>query len=219
MNITVNGAIQGMPASVDLSSSKNQTLGQIYAELVKSLVQSGKMVTSVEVNGERLEGGRIWDLASLPIAQVEALDIVTKEATDMVHEIMSSADIHLEHLIDLSEKTATLYRVGNELSAHEQFGQCVSSLQWFLKSLNVLRGFLSLDFESLVIGNISVEKSLQELVPLMDELLQAQADGDVIRLADLLEYELVTKVRQWRTNLPELTQKALTSFKFSQFPA
>jgi hypothetical protein len=219
MNITVNGVPRDISTSAGISPGKNQTLGQIYAELVQSLVYSGEIVTSVEVNGERLEGGRIWNLSSLPITQVEVLDVMTKEITDMVHEIMTSADVHLKHLVTLSEKTATLYRVGDELLAHEQFGQCVSSLQWFLKSLDVLRGFLQLDFENLTIGNMPVENALQELVPLMDELLQAQADGDVILLADLLEYELASKVKQWRTNLPDLTQKALTSYKFSKFPA
>ena len=209
MNITIDGAKQQMP------SGQNGTLGEVYTRLVSSLAKSGKVVATVEINGEAIPAGRIWDLSSQPITEVQALDLATRDAEDMVKEMMDSTGQHLELLMSETEKTATMFRVGDELNAQERFARCVSGFQWFLKALDALKGFLELDYAGMPMGRTTVERNIEDFVPLVDGILAAQAEGDVILLADLMEYELVPKLREWRKFLPELEGKTIQCFRHS----
>lgn len=198
MNITVNGDKH------DVGVEPNQTLGHVYQQLVDSLSQAGKVITSVEVNGEHLSGGRIWNFASSPVSEIQDLDLLTRNMVDMVCETMGYSDRHLELLCQETEKTATMYRQGDELEAHERLGMCISGLQWFLKALSALRGMMQLDFKTLPLKDTTVEAGLEEFVPIVEDLLEAQSEGDVILMADLLEYELIPRLTLWRSSLPEL---------------
>jgi hypothetical protein len=204
MNITVDGVPREVPVE------PNVTLGQVYRELVDSLINTGKVVATIEVNGKAIRGGQIWDLSEQPISEVQTLDLATREAEAMVKEMLVSTDQHLELLITETEKSATMFRVGDELGAQDRFGKCVSGLQWFLKSLDVLRSFLELDYSRLEIDGASVEENLQRFLPLMDEILGAQSEGDVILIADLMEYELVAQLKKWRQSLPELQERVIS---------
>ncbi|KPL06610.1 hypothetical protein AMJ86_07905 [bacterium SM23_57] len=207
MNITVNGA------PYEMTMEQNATLGQVYKQLVNSLTESGMVVAGIEINGEAMPGGRIWDLSSQSITEIQTLDLMTRQTVEMVHEAFESADQHLQMLISETEKTATMFRVGEELGAQDRFSKCVSGLQWFLKALDALRGMMELDYTNMAVGGNSVEATIQEFVPMMDDILEAQAENDAILIADLLEYELVPKINRWRELLPELEEKTLASVK------
>jgi hypothetical protein len=209
MDITVNGAPHNMKVE------PTNTLGQVYQELVQSLAQSGKVVSSVQVNGESLPGGRIWDLASSPISDIHTLELAIQEVDDMVRDTLASTDEHLENLVTEIEKTANMFRIGDELEAHQRLGTCISGLQWFLRALNTFQSFLHLDFTQMTLAQTTAEEAVQEFVPVVDDLLDAQSEGDVILMADLLEYELAPKLTQWKGFLPELEQKALKSHTLS----
>ena len=209
MNITVDGSKQ------DIGVEQDQILGHVYQQLVDSLAQSGKVITSVEVNGEHLSGGRIWNFASSPISEIQELELLTRDLVDMVHETMGYSDSHLELLCQETEKTATMFRLGEELDAQERLGMCISGLQWFLKALGALRGMMKLDFHSLPLKDTTVEAGLEEFVPIVEDLLEAQSDGDVILLADILEYEMIPRLTMWRSALPELEENLCKSVNIS----
>ncbi len=209
MNITVDGNKH------DMGVQQNQTLGPVYQQLVDSLAQSGKVVTSVEVNGEHLSSGRIWNFASSAISEIQDLDLLTREVVEMVHETMEYSDRHLELLCHETEKTATMFRLGEELEAQERLGTCISGLQWFLKALSALRGMMKLDFNSLPLKDTTVEAGLEEFVPIVEDLLAAQSDGDVVLLADILEYEMIPRLTVWRSALPELEENLCKSMNIS----
>ncbi len=209
MNITVDGNKH------EMGVEKDQTLGHVYQKLVDSLTQSRKVITSVEVNGEHLSGGRIWNFASSPISEIQDLDLLTRDLADMVRDTMGYSDRHLELLCHETEKTATMFRLGEELEAQERLGICISGLQWFLKALSALRGMMKLDFNSLPLKDTTVEAGLEEFVPVVENLLEAQSDGDVILLADLLEYEMIPRLTLWRSALPELEENLYKSMNIS----
>jgi hypothetical protein len=169
----------------------------------------------VEVNGEHLSGGRIWNFASSPVSEIQDLDLLTRDMVDMVCETMGYSDRHLELLCQETEKTATMYRQGEELEAHERLGMCISGLQWFLKALGALRGMMQLDFKNLPLKDTTVEAGLEEFVPIVEDLLEAQSDGDVILLADLLEYELIPRLTLWRSSLSELEENLCECVRIS----
>jgi len=203
MNITIDGALREMPPG------QHKTLGDVYSQLVATAADSGRAVAAIEIDGKAIPAGRIWDLTSQPIAELRTLELTTRDTREMVKEMMASTRDHVSLLISETEKAATMFRVGNELSAQERFAKCASGLQWFLKALDALRGFLELDYAAMPMDQTSVGANFEELIPVVDRVLDAQAEGDSIQLADLMEYELVPKMRKWLDFLPELEEKAL----------
>jgi|GEM_PF-1089945 len=209
MNITIDGAPSEMPPG------QHETLGDVYSQLVATAAESGRVVAAIEIDGKAIPAGRIWDLKSQPVAEVGTLGLTTRDTKEMVREMMASTRDHVTLLISETEKTATMFRVGNELGAQERFAQCASGLQWFLKALDALRGFLELDYAAIRMDQASVGANFEELIPLVDNVLDAQAEGDSIQLADLMEYELAPKMRKWLDFLPQLEEKALALCQYS----
>jgi len=203
MNITIDHAPREMPPG------HQKTLGEVYSQLVKTSAVAGRVVTAIEIDGKAIPAGRIWELTDQSIEEVQTLELTTRDSKEMVKEMMVSTRDHVSLLISETEKAATMFRVGNELGAQERFGKCASGLQWFLKALDALCGFVDLDYAVMPMGKTSVGANFEELIPVVDQVLQAQAEGDSIQIADLMEYELVPKMRIWLDFLPVLEEKAL----------
>ncbi|MDO4720810.1 MAG: hypothetical protein Q4A78_09115 [Peptostreptococcaceae bacterium] len=106
-------------------------------------------------------------------------------------ELKRSLAEYLEKMVQALPSIISDYRFGKEDKANEQMLLLVEGLIWTCDAVNLTKDYHGI--------------SLVSMRELLEELNEALANGDKVLTADLLEYEMMPKINEWREQI--LTEK------------
>lgn len=207
MQISLNNQMEDFP------TEGIQYFGQLMEKLTEKAAAEGGSVLSVKVNGEDLTGRDRSHLQDLPLEDIEQLEIQTGDPKELARSTMDSIAEFLEQLLKELHKTADLFRQGDSNQSNEFFVRCLDGLQVFMHSLEICRRLLGISFELLYSpsengrADKSVAESRRQLFSVLDGMIQAQTDQDWVLMADMLEYELIPALEEWRQIIPAIQEK------------
>lgn len=184
------------------------SLGEIIDQVSNERISDSRVITNIRVNGQELledEDGLYPDIAG---GEIDSLELQTGLSQEMAHRGLQDAKNYLEKLNPGIEKTAELYRVGEDAKAHDQYGQCMDGINWFIHVLEGARQVMGLDYEKISFNGVPVRSYVENLENVIREMLAAQSDEDWVMLSDLIEYELLPIMKGWKEILPLIEEAA-----------
>jgi hypothetical protein len=154
------------------------TLGEVLADISEKSHARSRLITSLTVD-QRTITDRDLDPAFLgePIARFAHLTATSQTMDDVMRGAAQSIQQYATLLRSDARELAAEFRRGEER----------------LTSLDAWLGKLA-DYIELVESGHRIPPSNKALTPWVQELLDARTTRDVIRLADLLEYELIPRL-------------------------
>ncbi|MBU1652852.1 hypothetical protein KKA00_11570, partial [bacterium] len=123
--------------------------------------------------------------------------------------LFSVADF-LEQLLKELQSTSDLFRLSRGERSNESYLRSIDGLQVFMHTMETCRRLLGLSYELVTVPAADglTEKTIAEsrraLFAVLDNMIDAQSDQDWVLLADLLEYELIPALHDWRQIIPEI---------------
>lgn len=208
MQINLNNRLEEIPIE------GIQYFGQLMERLYEKAAEDGGSVLAVRLNGEDITGKDRSHLEELPVDDVQQLEIQTGDPKDLARSTLYSIAEFLEQLLKELQNTAELFRLGNGERSSQSFLRCIDGMQVFMHSLESCRKLLGISFELLITPSgddqteTSVADSRRALFGVLDSMIEAQADQDWVLLADMLEYELIPALEDWRGIIPVILEKA-----------
>lgn len=194
----------------DISTDGIQSFGELMANVARRAEKDGARIIKVKLNGEDITGKDHSLLNPLPLIEVQDLEIQTGDPKVLARSSLYSLADFLEQLLKELQNTAELFRLGNQERSNQSFLRCLDGLQVFMHSLEHCRRLLGLSFELLFVPNsqgrneITVAENRRRLFEVLDSMIEAQTNQDWILLADLLEYELIPTLEDWRYIVPAI---------------
>lgn len=184
------------------------SFGELMNCIARNAEQEGSRVLQIRLNGEDITGRDRTHLAELPLDQIRELDVETGDPAVLARSTLYSVADFLESLLKELASTAELFRTGNFERSNQSFVRCLDGLQVFMHSLESCRRLLGLSFELMFVpttqggSEISIAENRRRLFEVLDAMIEAQTNQDWILLADLLEYELLPVLQDWRQVIP-----------------
>lgn len=201
MQITIN------EERIPVDFSHLRSLEEALVELNDRFLPAGEQVFQVRINGEFFSERYPRESRYMELKEISSLDLKTLPDADIARLIVGEAAQQAEILCQAIEQSARLFRVSSEDEANHYFAQVLEALRWLLitggNASQVLQGEGPAQDAS---GGGQVASFLQNLQGLLDEMLNIGEDEDYILLADLMEYELLPKVREWQEILKNLAR-------------
>ncbi len=191
MNITVNGT----PVMESYDHALN--LEEIIVHLSKNAVPENHLVGSVRVNGNdfsELYPGQAKDVGRDRIQDL-ALQTVSFELLSQA--AMKDCPVLIDRIMASANKTADMFRMHDESEAFEHFGNLIESLRSLFLFIDAARKTMDIDGRANAGSGTSADEAWERLRGIIDEMKNIQEEGDLILLADLLEYELVPALQTW----------------------
>ncbi|SHK14381.1 hypothetical protein SAMN02745883_01365 [Caminicella sporogenes DSM 14501] len=106
-----------------------------------------------------------------------------------MQEVLNGLYMYLERLISGIIKTAELYQGGNEGKANENMIDIIDGINWIIEGITAT-------------SEIQKEKiNITDMNEYFDEIVQAFENSDYILLSDLLEYEIVPVLKNWKEKI------------------
>lgn len=188
MLVTIND--QALPA--DFSHLGN--LEDILTEIHAKYLPPGEQLYQVRLNGHFFSERYPRESRYLSREEIEHLEVKTLPAPEMARVILQETALQADILCRAIRECARLFRVAPEQEAHRVLAEVLEALRWLLQTgaggKRVLHG-----------GSPELPAEMARLCRHLDTLLSDMEDqarqGDLIMLADLMEYELLPLVEQW----------------------
>jgi hypothetical protein len=185
---------------------KDETcFGQVMESLSHRMVEAGRVITEIKMNGQALTGGKQDDFYRFPIEEIKAVELSTADPQSLASDALDSTEEHIRMLHRSALRTAELFRLGDQLEANENYSKLIESMRWLLKGVDALTGMMNID-QNQALHNGKPLRHYQDslLIPIFDSMYEAQKTEDWIALADIMEYELVPALDEWSNVIPTL---------------
>ena len=189
-----------------IEESSVNNLEEILVKVMSDLIRPGQVITTVKLNGEVYSEENPHDAVRISLSEIETLEIDTMATDEIAWRFLDSGVEQVDMIIQGAQKISELFRIADEGEANEEYANFLESLRLFLQMVAEVKAILNLDLASAFKGR-TVEDRVQKLSEMMDQILHVQEEEDWIMLADLLEYELIPLLEEWKSILPLLKKK------------
>lgn len=137
---------------------------------------------------------------------------ISKNASlELAFESIDSCFGYVDHITMQIQKLIAQYNQGNIDQANDLFVEVIELMDLYIQLVTKVYKVLRTDLKIMNFKDENLQKLEIHLLSVLKALLQAKEKDDVIMLCDLLEYELIDNLTQWKIKiLPEL--KKLKNF-------
>lgn len=124
---------------------------------------------------------------------------------DLAFESIDSCFGYVDYITSQIQKLTLQYNQGDIDKAQQSFVEVIELMDLYIQLVSRVYRVLRTDLDQMNFKDESIQKLEIHLLSVMKALLQAKEKNDTIMLCDLLEYELVDNLTQWKIKvLPEL---------------
>lgn len=136
---------------------------------------------------------------------------INNPSLDLAFESIDSCFGYVDYITTQIQKLNGYYAHGEIEVANNSFIEVIELMDLYIQLITRVYRVLRTDLHVMNFKDESIQKLEIHLLSVMKALLQAKEKNDIIMLCDLLEYELVDNLTQWKIKvLPEL--KKLKSY-------
>lgn len=135
----------------------------------------------------------------------------TNESLLLAFESIDSCFGYVDYIISKIEKLVGFYNSGNLDLANDSLVEVVDLMDLYIQLISKVYRVIRVDLQGKAFKDQGIQKLEIHLLSVIKALLIAKEKEDIIMLCDLLEYELIDNLTQWKIKvLPEL--KKLKNF-------
>jgi hypothetical protein len=179
----------------DFNLSGTDSLASMLSSLHGDLAKSGRFIASLRVNGR--EVADIDEESSQHLERIGSIEITTESPLSVAGNIIAEGEKFIEGLQDYLVQTAGHYSSDNQC-AGRYLDETVQGLEWFVQMIGFIEQTLQLDFNQLSLNGRPVAEYVQRLNSIFQEIVNAQEVSDPVLLADILVYDLVPHLEEWK---------------------
>ena len=129
----------------------------------------------------------------------------------LAFESIDSCFGYVDYITTKIQKLISFYYAGELDLANETFMEVVDLIDLYIQLISKIYRVIKIDLKGQSFKDEGIQKLEIHLLSVIKALLLAKEKEDIIMLCDLLEYELVDNLTQWKIKvLPEL--KKLKNF-------
>ncbi len=128
-----------------------------------------------------------------------------QNSLDLAFESLDSCNTYIDHLTGLVYKTIEAYQSGDINQGNIAFADMIEILDLYVQLMTKIYASLRQQIKEPINKDDSFQNLEIHLLSIMKAILPAKEKGDIIMLCDLLEFELIDNLTQWKIKaIPEL---------------
>jgi hypothetical protein len=182
--------IDGQQSDVRISNFDN--LEDILVKIMEDGGIENRVVTDVLVNNENFSEIYPHQAEDMETNEIESLEIKTVAASSMAVNITRELYKVLNLMSKGGGQIAELFRVADDAEALDMYQDLLEVTRDFLGMVGTLRDQFRLKADQ------EFEAKVQRLSELFSEMIEVQENEDYVLLSDLIEYEYLPHVEEWK---------------------
>ncbi|MFZ8934542.1 MAG: hypothetical protein ACO20H_00700 [Bacteriovoracaceae bacterium] len=183
----------------DLNLKEDNTLKELQGLVVERLNNNDHVISEIIINKNRLEEQDEEATLNQNISNFDSIEFKSKPRVLIAFETLESCETYINELHARIHELTALYRANKVDEANALFVEVTTILDLFIQLMTKIQNIFSQNFEFK-----KDEQTLQlelNLLEVLKQLVPARQNNDMIMLCDLLEYELVANLDQWKSQV------------------
>lgn len=181
--------------------SKVQSLSEVIDHVFDEEINPEMILTNIIVDGETIPFEEGMDISKKSLNNFKEVNFETQSSLELAFEAVDSCNDYIDLLVDKIQEMNTLYQQGKTLEANEHFGEMIDILDLYVQLFNKIHQTIKRNMK----GELSLSEKIQKLdihlLSVLKALIPAKEKEDIIMLCDLLEYELIDNLTQWKIQI------------------
>lgn len=187
--------------SINDETYKDQNKASNLADLSNNIykkMNSEEIITDIVLDGEEFPFEQGMTLLSEEVSQYTSITFKTSTSTELAFQALESCNGYIENLNHKIMKLCNLYQEGKTEEANLLFNEVIEVLDLFIQLVSSIFSTIKRNRPSLLANNKEVKELEIHLLSVLKALVPAKERNDIIMLCDLLEYELIDNLTQWK---------------------
>jgi hypothetical protein len=184
---------------VDNSSFYGQkTLNEVMDEILLNHASREEVVTNIKLNGQNLspedENEALANLAS----QYTEIDFTLRTSVELAFDALDSCASYIDLVVYKIRKLVELYTQGNTDEANYVFTEIIEVMDLYIQLVTKIHNTIRKAMPTRFAKDQNMQDLEIHLLSILKALIPAKEKNDIIMLCDLLEYELIDNLTQWK---------------------
>lgn len=195
--ITVDNKI--INNEINPNSTVNDLIDEVLLNqkesIVSHIVLDGKVV-SIDGSNQEFESS---------VGKYGNIEITTQNNLELAFDAINCCGDYVDLIITHIHQLTTYYNENKTEDANRKFGEVIEIMDLFIQLVSNIHKTLKRNFDKELKKSQTIQQLEIHLLGVLKALIPAKEKNDIIMLCDLLEYELVDNLTQWKIKaLPEL---------------
>ncbi|MBH47607.1 MAG: hypothetical protein CME71_05505 [Halobacteriovorax sp.] len=187
------------------SINNNATLSDVVNEILSESAHADQIISQICINGKALDVDQEDAIMPTRVGQFESIDFRLQSNIELAFEALQSCNAYIDNIVaQIAELTAAYQECRTEES-QQLFAEVIEITDLFIQLVSRIQKTLRSHLQEKWQKPHSVSQLEIHLLSILKAIVPAKEKNDLIMLCDLLEYELVDNLKQWKIKaLPEL---------------
>lgn len=189
---------------IESKIDNKKSINAVMDFILEDLANEEEVVSNIHVNGQEIAPDQ-EAIMNAPISEFDSIDFTLTKSVDLAFDALDSSGAYIDIMIEKIQELTGLYQQNQSAEANKLFGETIEIIDLFIQLMTrVQRTFkksgLTKGPKTETIAQLEIH-----LLSILKALIPAKEKEDIIMLCDLLEYELIDNLTQWKIKaVPEL---------------
>ncbi|MBK23752.1 MAG: hypothetical protein CME70_07070 [Halobacteriovorax sp.] len=190
---------------INLKTQANQTVNELIDNLLSGVIKDSEVITSIQINGRQLNEVEEGECLPSQLSEFNNIDFTVKSSIELAFEALESCSSYIDVVINKIQELNKLYASGELQSANSLFAEVIEIMDLFVQLMSKIHSTLRANLGDKFEKTQTLQNLEIHLLSILKGLVPAKEKNDIIMLCDLLEYELIDNLTQWKIKaIPEL---------------
>jgi len=164
-----------------------------------------EIITKIEVDGISVSNEDENTVCSKAISNFNTINFQTKTSVELAYEALDSCTEYINILIEKIQLVSLNFLDNKVVEANAEFAEIIELLDLLVQLITKVNKTIHSQIDIKYQKSETIKRLEIHLLSVLKALIPAKEKNDIIMLCDLLEYELVDNLIQWKIKaIPEL---------------
>ena len=188
-----------------------QKLDEVVEHVFSSEIGKESVLVNLKIDGDTIPFEDGMEICQMPIEKFSEIDFEVQTSVELAFEALDSCNDYIKILTDKTMRLTSLYQENKAEEANTEFSEMIDILDLYVQLFSKIHSTLKRNFKGAFTHSEEIQKLDIHLLSVLKALIPAKEKGDIIMLCDLLEYELVDNLTQWKINIVPALKKLKTN--------
>lgn len=174
-------------------------------------LSTNESITSIVINGEAYSLDQVEEVLDNTLAELNYPSLQIQNAYEIAFDALEDCKGHIDQLLDKIIITTAEFNKGNIDEANLYFADLIELLELYIHLVTRIHATARKGNPEYFADKDMVKNLEIHLFSVIKALVPAREKNDIVMLSDLLEYELMDNLKQWKDQAIPLIQESKTN--------
>ncbi len=181
------------------------TVSQVVQDILGQKEHAEHILSQVAIDGRALTIDEEDAIMAQKLTNFQNINFTLKTNIELAFDALDSCNLYVDNLVGQITRLTEAYQKCNNDQANILFSEVIEVADLFIQLLARIQRTLRAHLGEQWHKPATIKHLELHLLSILKALVPAKEKNDIIMLCDLLEYELIDNLKQWKIKaLPEL---------------